>query len=101
MVKYFSDETEAKEFAERTKGFSNYHFWSSEEKWCVVYDKKQFDLRPFINNCLSDPEFWQRCGIPVKEKYYINKLNMTDEQVHVFYEAMCSLQQLAKEIERQ
>ncbi len=101
MVKYFSDETEAKEFAERTKGFSNCYFWSSEEKWCVVYDEKQFDLRPFIKNCLSDTEFWWACGIPVKEKYYIKKMNMKEEKVNGFYEAMYSLQQLAKEIERQ
>lgn len=63
-------------------------------------EKEKIDLRPFIKHCLSDAEFWQCGGIPTKEKYYINKLNMTEEQLHIFYEAMCSLQQLAKELKK-
>ena len=59
------------------------------------------DLRTFIKHCLSDVEFWQSGGIPTKEKYYIKKLNMTEEQENTFYEAMCSLQHLAKEISKQ
>ena len=101
MVKYFSDEVEARAFSERTNGFLDYYYWSSEKKYVVRYDESKFDLRPFIKNCLADSEFWQRGGIPVKERYYIEKLHMTDEQVHEFYDAMCSLQQLAKEIMKQ
>lgn len=56
------------------------------------------DLRTFIKHCLEDKEFWMAGGIPTKEQYYIKKLNMTEEQVHEFYEAMCSLQRLAKEL---
>lgn len=59
------------------------------------------DLRNFIKHCMADEEFWMRGGIPTKEKHYIDKLNMTEEQVHTFYEAMCSLQHLAKELEDQ
>ena len=59
------------------------------------------DLRLFIKHCLTDNEFWQAGGIPTKERYYIEKLNLTEEQIHTFYEAMCSLQQLAKEIRKE
>lgn len=58
------------------------------------------DLRPFIKHCMEDKEFWISGGIPTKEEYYINKLDLTEEQVAVFYDAMVSLQQLAKEINR-
>ena len=61
-------------------------------------EEEKKDLRPFIKHCLSDAEFWQHGGIPEKEAYYINKLNITEEQLHIFYVAMCNLQQLAKEI---
>ena len=61
----------------------------------------KFDLRPFIKYCLSDVEFWIAGGIPAKEDYYINKLNMTEEQVSKFYNAMCDLHYLAKEIAKQ
>ena len=56
------------------------------------------DLRPFIKHCLLDNEFWISGGIPTKEKYYIKKLGMTEEQEHEFYEVMCILQHLAKEL---
>ena len=56
------------------------------------------DLKHFITHCINDEEFWLRGGIPTNEKEYIRKLNMTEEQTHEFYEAMCSLQHLAKEL---
>ena len=58
------------------------------------------DLRNFIKHFMTDEEFWLACGIPTKEKYYVDKLNMTEEQLAVFYDAMIGLQQLAKEISR-
>lgn len=33
-----------------------------------------------------------------KEKEYIKSLNLSEEQLRVFYDAMCSLQKLNKEI---
>lgn len=41
-----------------------------------------------------------RGGIPTKEKEYINRLNMTEEQISRFYGAMIDLQQLAKELQK-
>ena len=58
------------------------------------------DLRNFIKHCMTDDEFWLAGGIPTKEKYYINKLGLTEEQLNVFYDAMVGLQQLSKEISR-
>lgn len=58
------------------------------------------ELRNFIEHCVRDDEFWYGGGIPTKEKYYLKKLNMTEEQEHAFYEAMCSLQQLSKELRK-
>ena len=58
------------------------------------------DLRPFIKHCMTDEEFWLAGGIPTKEKYYVDKLGLTEEQLSVFYEAMVGLQQLSKEIGR-
>ena len=58
------------------------------------------NLKHFITHCINDEEFWLRGGIPTKEKYYIEKLQMTEEQISVFYEAMCSLQHLAKELNK-
>ena len=58
------------------------------------------DLRNFIKHCMTDEEFWLAGGIPTKETYYIDKLNLTDDQLSVFYEAMVSLQQLSKEVSR-
>jgi len=58
-------------------------------------------LKEFIMHCMNDEEFWMRGGIPTQEKKYIEALGMTEEQVHEFYEAMCSLQYLAKEINRE
>lgn len=100
MRKYFSTEAEAKEFNKKVNGSLNV-LECLEEPYIVVYDDGKFDLRPFIRHCLTDKEFWESGGIPTKEKYYIDKLNMTEEQVHVFYDAMCSLQHLSKEIARQ
>lgn len=59
------------------------------------------DLRPFIRHCLEDTEFWMGGGIPTKEQYYLKKLNMTEEQEHEFYTAMCSLQHLARELKEE
>lgn len=58
------------------------------------------NLKPFIKHCMEDNEFWLSGGIPTKESYYIDKLNLNQEQVHMFYEAMVTLQQLSKEINR-
>lgn len=57
-------------------------------------------MKDFILHCLSDEEFWMRGGIPTKEKEYINRLNMTEEQISKFYSAMIDLQQLAKELQK-
>lgn len=59
------------------------------------------NLKNFINHCITDEEFWMRGGIPSKEKYYINKLGMTEEQVNSFYDAMVTLQHLAKELKEE
>lgn len=56
------------------------------------------DLRPFIKHCMEDSEFWNAVGIPTKEKYYINKLGMTQEQISKFYECIIGLVQLSKEL---
>lgn len=56
-------------------------------------------LKAFIEHCMNDSEFWDRGGIPTKEEYYIKKLGMTEEEVHLFYEAMSQLYRLNKDIE--
>lgn len=60
--------------------------------------KFKHDLANFIKHAMDDSEFWLAGGIPTKEEYYINKYNMTEEQVYIFYDAMCSLQTLNREI---
>ena len=99
MWKDFSDENTARNFAEKVGG--TYRKSKTTSYWVVIWDETKFDLKHFIKHCLTDEEFWQRGGIPTKEKYYIEKLRMTEEQISIFYEAMCSLQHLSKEIKQQ
>ena len=101
MRREFSDKKKAQDFANKVKGQVREIDWTENIYWVVTWDESKFDLRPFIRECLTDEEFWLRAGIPEKEKYYIEKLNMTNEQVGLFYDSMCGLQQLAKEIGRQ
>lgn len=58
------------------------------------------DLRPFIKHCLEDREFWNAVGIPTKERFYIEKLKMNQEQIDKFYECMVSLVRLSKELNK-
>lgn len=60
--------------------------------------KPQATIKGFIEHCINDDEFWLMGGIPSNEEFFINNLNMTDEQLHKFYEALCTLQQLSKKI---
>ena len=99
MYREFDNELESKEFAKKVRGIRHYAKWC--DKWIVIWDESNFNLKPFIKHCLSDEEFWQRGGIPTKENYYINKLNMTDEQVGIFYEHMIGLLHLEREIAKQ
>lgn len=67
--------------------------------WILVEGGKEVkDLRNFIKHTINDTEFWDAGGIPTKERYYIEKYKMTEEQVSRFYTAMCELQRLNKEI---
>ena len=68
------------------------------KKGKVIVMKK--DLRTFVKHCMEDSEFWVSGGIPTKEEFYIKKLGLSEEQLAVFYDAMVSLQQLSKEIQK-
>lgn len=56
------------------------------------------NLKDFVMHCMSNDEFWNRGGIPTKEKEFVELLNMNPEQLSRFYSAMLDLRELSKEL---
>lgn len=61
----------------------------------VVPQRERNTVYAFVRHCLIDPEF-NAGGIPTKEKEYLKKLhwNENSEELHEFYDAMCTLAML-------